>query len=37
MPQIEKVPQIIIRALEGGRPNGVKHERKTGVTREYRP
>jgi hypothetical protein len=30
MPQIENVTQIIIRTLEGGRPNGVKHERKTG-------
>jgi hypothetical protein len=30
MPQIENVAQIKIRMLEGGRPNGVKHERKTG-------
>jgi hypothetical protein len=30
MPQIEKVIQIKIRMLEGGHPNGVNHERKTG-------
>jgi hypothetical protein len=30
MPQIENVTQIKIRVLEGGYPNGVKHERKTG-------
>jgi hypothetical protein len=30
MPQIENVAQIILRAPEGGRPNGVKHEGKTG-------
>jgi hypothetical protein len=29
MPQIENVAQIIIGTLEGGHPNGVKHERKT--------
>jgi hypothetical protein len=33
MPHIENVTQIIIRALEGGRPNGVKHENKTGGTK----
>ncbi|MDR0387654.1 MAG: hypothetical protein LBH57_06415, partial [Treponema sp.] len=37
MPQIENVTHITIRALKGGRPNGVKHERKTGGNREYRP
>jgi hypothetical protein len=30
MPQIENVTQIIMRMLKGGRPNGVKHESKTG-------
>jgi len=30
MPQIENVTQIIIRVPEGGHPNGVKHEGKTG-------
>jgi hypothetical protein len=30
MPQIENVTQIKIRMLEGGHPNGVKHERETG-------
>jgi hypothetical protein len=29
VPQIENVAQITIRTPEGGRPNGVKHERKT--------
>jgi hypothetical protein len=37
MPQIENVTQIKIRMLEGGHPNGVKHEREKAVTREYRP
>jgi hypothetical protein len=32
MPQIENVTQITIRVLEGGHPNGDKHERKTGGT-----
>jgi hypothetical protein len=30
MPQIENFTKITRSALEGGRPNGVKHERKTG-------
>jgi hypothetical protein len=30
MPHIENVPHIITRTLEGGHPNGVNHERKTG-------
>jgi hypothetical protein len=30
MPQIENVTQITIGMPNGGRPNGVKHERKTG-------
>ena len=30
MPQIENVTQIKLRTPEGGRPNGVKHERKKG-------
>jgi hypothetical protein len=30
MPQIENVTQIKMGTLNGGRPNGVKHERKTG-------
>ncbi|MDR2246070.1 MAG: hypothetical protein LBE17_05265, partial [Treponema sp.] len=34
---IENVTQIKIRAPEGGHPNGVKHERKQAVTREYMP
>jgi hypothetical protein len=29
MPHFENVTQIIIGTLEGGHPNGVKHERKT--------
>jgi hypothetical protein len=30
MLQIENVTQIILRTLEGGRPNGVNHATKTG-------
>ena len=30
MPQIENVTQIKLRMPQGGHPNGVKHERKTG-------
>ena len=30
MPQIENVTQIKLRMPQGGCPNGVKHERKTG-------
>jgi hypothetical protein len=30
MPQIENVTQSTIRTPKGGRPNGVKHEGKTG-------
>jgi hypothetical protein len=36
MTQIENVTQNTIRVLEGGPPNGVNHERKQAVTREYR-
>jgi hypothetical protein len=31
------LPNIKLRTPEGGRPNGVKHERKKAVTREYKP
>jgi ribosomal protein S7 len=37
VPQIENVTQITIRTLEGGHPNVVKHERKTGGNQVISP
>jgi hypothetical protein len=34
---VENVTQIKLRVPLGGHPNGVKHERKKAVTKEYKP